>query len=113
MCEARPLASRIQMPLRLNASLDHLQLGSEDPRRLADFYREVMGAETREIAPDRIACEGPERRLLIAPGAPRSLGFAGYRAASQAVLDQLGERLKAAGLARLEPLSPWFKPGAV
>jgi catechol 2,3-dioxygenase len=102
-----------QMPLRLDATLDHLQLGSQDPRRLAEFHREVMGAEIAEIAPDLWRCEGPERRLLVGPGAARSLGFAGYRAASQAVLDQLAERLKSAGVARLDPISPWFKPGAV
>jgi len=101
------------MTLRLNACLDHLQLCSDDPRRLADFYRDIMGAETAALGPDAWACEGPERRLLIARGAPRSLGFAAYRAASQTVLDQLGERLARAGVARLSPASPWFKAGAV
>jgi catechol 2,3-dioxygenase len=101
------------MPLRLDASLDHLQLASAEPCRLADFYREVMGLETAEVAPNLWACQGPERRLLIAPGAPRGLGFAAYRAANQAVLEQIGARLARAGIARLPAASPWFEPGAV
>ena len=101
------------MPLRLSASLDHLKLGSDEPRRLAEFYREVMGAEIEELAPDLWSCSGPERRLLIGKGAARSFAFAGYRVASQAVLDELGARLDRAGVARLAPQSPWFKPGAL
>src|SRR4051812_1358577 len=112
-CRTFPATARIPMPLRLSAALDHLKLHAEDPGRLADFYRTVMDAETEALAPDLLACSGPERRLLIGRGAPRSLAFAGYRAASQAVLDQLARRLARAGVARLAPESPWFEPGAV
>lgn len=101
------------MKLCISASLDHLLLRSPDPERLAGFYRDHFGMESEWLASGLFACSGPERRLLIGEGAARSLGLGAYRVASQALLDQLGERLDRAGIARLQPLSPWLKEGAI
>ena len=50
------------------ARLDHFQLMSEAPARLAAFYQNVMGMTARAIDGDVWLCQGSARHLLIGRG---------------------------------------------
>lgn len=96
----------------LTARLDHLQLGSPDPARLAAFYGEVMGMPSEAIG-GRWLCRTHDRALLFAPGEAKTLQFAAYRVADPAVLVGLKTRLAAAGVPLMPSPTPLFEPGAV
>lgn len=101
------------MSEELTARLDHIQLHTEAPERLAAFYREVMGMTARRVDRDLWLCHGPERRLLIGRGRPRSLGFAAYRVTSPDALQGLRARLERQGI-ELEPTpTPLFREDAL
>ena len=76
-----------------SARLDHLQILSDSPDRLAGFYRDALAMTAQSLDGHRWLCTAPARRVLIAPGAPRTLGFAAYRAHSEAALAAIRERL--------------------
>ena len=96
----------------LSASLDHIQLRSGGPDRLAAFYGETLGMPPERAGPDGWLCAGPRRRVLIARGAPRSLGFSAYRFDSPAGLAAMRDRLRRHGIAPEASPSPLFGPDA-
>lgn len=72
-----------------SARLDHLQILSDAPDRLAAFYRDALAMTAERLDRRRWLCAAPDRRVLIAPGAPRTLGFAAFRAGSEAIRERL------------------------
>jgi catechol 2,3-dioxygenase len=94
------------------ARLDHVQLASEAPERLAAFYHDAMGMAIEEIDRDLWLCQGPQRCLLVGKGAANTLGFAAYRCESMDDLLALWSRLSQRGVS-LEPSpSPLFSTSA-
>ena len=96
----------------LSARLDHLQLLSEAPERLAGFYREAMGMTPSRIDRDLWLCAAPERRLLIGRGRSGTLGFGAFRCESAAAVAALRARLERRGAALDPAPTPLFEPGA-
>lgn len=94
----------------LEATLDHIALGSEDPRALAEFYHRAMGLKIRAEG-DGAWGEARNRRIHFLPGKPRSLGYAAYRVATRAALEGLDARLEATGWPREASPSPRFADG--
>jgi catechol 2,3-dioxygenase-like lactoylglutathione lyase family enzyme len=97
----------------LQARLHHLQLLSPDPHALAVFYSRCLGMTITPLSRDRWLCQGPQRHLIIAPGATGTLGFAAYSVADTAVLDALAGRLRAAGIEPQRCDSSLFAPESV
>jgi hypothetical protein len=62
--------------LRTGAYLHHLQLLSEAPARLADFYGSVMDMTVKPLGDDLWLCQGPTCRILSVKGIQKLLGFA-------------------------------------
>jgi catechol 2,3-dioxygenase len=82
--------------------LHHLELGSPDPARLADWYAKSLDMRM-EAKGASIILRGPERVLIISPGEAKTLISAGYALADPATLAGLRARLSKAGVAE-EPL---------
>lgn len=96
----------------LHAALHHLQLGSPQPERLADFYRDTLGMQvTRDGA--RWLCQAPDRCLIIEPGEARTLAAAGYRVDAADMLDELASSLARHGVMRQSCETGLFRDGAV
>ena len=94
------------------ARLDHVQLMSEAPERLAAFYQDVMGMTAEAIDRDLWLCRGPERRLLVGRGGSNTLRFGAYRCETVDDLSALRSRLLKQGVL-LEPSpSPLFSTDA-
>ena len=80
----------------LQARLYYIELGSPDPEALSHFYRDGFSAVVERHGESRI-CHGPDRCVIISPGAPKTLKSAGYAVAEHACLDGLMARLTMAG----------------
>jgi hypothetical protein len=52
----------------MSAQLDHLQLLTEAPERLAAFYGEALGMAPERIGRDLWLCAAAQRRVLIGRG---------------------------------------------
>jgi len=90
------------------ARLDHLWINSEDAAAMTAFYRHGLGYEVAETGARTRLLSGPERRLLIGPGAPNTLALQAFALESEAQLERLREHLARQGTA-LEPSpSPLF-----
>ena len=97
----------------LGVQLHHLQLLSPDPERLAAFHADAMDMDARPMGGAGWICEGPGRRLLVAPAGRPGFGFAGFACPDRAALDALAARLCGKGLDPLPSPSPLFRDGAV
>jgi len=95
----------------VSARLDHLEILSESPERLVGFYRDAMGMAPARIDRDLWLCAAPERRVLIARGRSRTLGFGAYRCASPDDLAALRARLERGGAVLAPARSPLLEPG--
>ena len=95
-----------------SARLDHLQLCSDTPEQLAGFYQATMGMSADRVDQDLWLCAAPERRLLIARGRSRTLGFGAYRCESADGVAALRTRLEGRGVAPAPASNPLFEPGA-
>ena len=93
------------VPLR--AHLYYIELGSPDPDKLAQFYRDAFSAEVEDYGASRI-CWGPERCVIISPGEAKTLQSAGYEVYDAACLDGLAERLAKAGATHKRGATPVF-----
>jgi len=80
----------------LKASLFELGLRSQDPARLAEFYRTAMGYRFSDGNGSLVGA-AQDRRLSIAEGASRTLAYAAYAVPDAEELDALSRRLKGAG----------------
>jgi catechol 2,3-dioxygenase len=96
----------------LVAQLDHLEIHSPSPAALAAFYQRALQMEVTRIEEDMFLCAGPRRRVVIAPGAERTLGYIALRLPTGDRLAALRQRLAAAGVAIEASPSPFFDDSA-
>src|SRR3954447_19821279 len=61
------------------ARLDHVRLDSDDPARLAAFYRDPLGMRPSPLGDGTTLLGGPRRRIVIGKGAPGAQPFIAYR----------------------------------
>ncbi len=94
-----------------SAQLDHIQITSDDPERLARFYQGAMGMVAGRVDREMWLCTAPDRRVLVARGRPRTLGFGAYRCESAEALATLRARLERGGVALAAARSPLLAPG--
>ena len=54
--------------VQANISLNHLEIESRDPKRLAEFYSNVMDMKINRLTNQKFLCEGPGRKIIIKTG---------------------------------------------
>ena len=92
--------------------LHHIQLRSGDPARLAAFYADAMAMTARRLDGDEWICEGPQRRILFAPGAEKTLGFGAFACRDADGLAAVRTRAETARMEIHRSPSPVFGPEA-
>lgn len=97
---------------QLVARLDHLEVRSPSPATLADFYSRALQMKSTPTGDGRILCEGPQRRVVMAAGEARALGFVAWRVPTGGALAAQRQRLAAAGVAIAASPSPFFDSSA-
>ena len=80
--------------VQANISLNHLEIESRDPKRLAEFYSNVMDMKINMLTKKKFLCEGPGRKIIIKTGKNNTLGYAGMVCKNEENLERYKEFLK-------------------
>ena len=91
----------------IDATLDHICFGSEDPDRLSKFFERGYGM-TRANQADRWLCQASERRIIVAQGEANQIEFFAFAFESDAALAAHRNRLEAQGETLRENPPPLF-----
>ena len=94
------------------ARLDHIRFDSDDPARLAAFYREALGMAPTPLDDRTILLQGNERRIVIGRGAPGAQPYSAFAMADPAGLDRARRDLAARGARLLPSPTQIFADGA-
>lgn len=80
--------------------LHHIQIKSNDPSRLAEFYAGAVDMTARKLSAGGRdwVCEGPGRRILFTEGENKALGFGAFACRDAEGLAALRERAIQSGL---------------
>ncbi len=87
--------------VQANISLNHLEIESRDPKRLAEFYSKVMNMKINKLTNQKFLCEGPGRKIIITTGKNKTLGHAGMVCKNEQNLEE-----------RSKPGPRWEKHGS-
>jgi catechol 2,3-dioxygenase len=90
------------------AVLDHVQVTSADPGRLADYYARILGGRSETLAGGQRLIDGAERRLIFAEGPSNKFGYSAFALGSVDRVKALGAHLRSAGLPLLPSPSALF-----
>ena len=90
------------------ATLHHLHITSEEPERLAEFYRQFLGMTLRNEG-DTFVLHGGTRSVLISRGPSASLACACYATADSVALDRLCSHLTENKVPVVPYNSPFFE----
>ncbi len=92
----------------LEFHLDHVQILSESPAKLAQFYGAATQGTVKKLGDDLWCCKGPDRRMLVGSGQSNTLGFGAYVCADGVVLTALRDRIVQQGIEIQPASSPLF-----
>lgn len=90
------------------SQLDHIRIDSDDPARLAGYYRDVLGMVSWALADGGFVMIGQQRRVVIGHGTPGEQPYSAFRVQNERQLADLRAHLQAKGVALLPSLSPVF-----
>ncbi|MDG2458019.1 MAG: hypothetical protein P8N41_03675, partial [Alphaproteobacteria bacterium] len=68
--------------------LHHLEIQSNNPLGLAQFYSSVMSMQLNKVNNKQIICNGPSRKIIISKGNNRTLSHVGMACRSKNNLDR-------------------------
>lgn len=94
------------------AELDHIRLDTDDPGRLAAFYRDAFTLNEQPLADGTTLLRGPGRRLIIGKGRDGSQPYSAFRFTNEAGLEAYKAHLAARGINLMPTPTPLFSPGA-
>jgi catechol-2,3-dioxygenase len=94
------------------AGLDHIRLESPDPAGLAAFYAKAMGMAARPLADGAWLAAGPERRIVIGPGARNVHPYSAFALRDAARLGAYRDWVRARGVETLPAPTPLFAEDA-
>lgn len=94
------------------APLHHLALGSRDPGRLADFLAATLRMRREPAAGGGAVLVGPDRLIVVEPGAAPGARHVAYGMDDPARVDALRARFTSRGVAADRADSPFFRPGS-
>ena len=69
--------------LQAGFKLDHIALETTKKKRLANFYKKIMGMDYFVNKDGDMVCIGPLRKLIIKDGINNKLSFAGFSCRSE------------------------------
>jgi len=95
------------------ARLDHVRIDSDDPARLAAFYRDALGMRPSPLGDGTSLLSGPERRIVVGEGAPGAQPYLAFRVADADQLARLRHHLERREQRLLASPTLLFEPGAV
>ncbi|MEE8284465.1 MAG: VOC family protein [Alphaproteobacteria bacterium] len=90
------------------ARLHHIEITSDRPPELIDFYRRLLEGDAQELADGRWLLAGAERCLLFALGARNGLGFSAFAMDDRARVAALRDFVTAQGINVQPSPSPLF-----
>ena len=102
----------IKNALRAGAYLHHLEIESENPGALAQFYSLAMDMKLEEISENNWLCCGTDRKILITKGESNKLSYAAFACHDIDGLNNIRNRAQGAELEILESKSRFLKAGA-
>ena len=94
------------------ARLHHLNLTSEDPQPLVDWYSRALMMEPRGIAKGETWLRGKDRHLIISDGPKGGLKYAAYTLENEAQLIRLRNHIREKDIAVYPSPSPLMEDGA-
>ena len=95
-----------------SAKINHLCLETGEPEAMRAFYRDGLGMVEVEIGEGQCLLEGPERRLLLTSGTPKTLAYSGFALSSVEKLVTLREHVEAERGEPTDSPSPLLKQGS-
>lgn len=98
----------IKNALRAGAYLHHLEIESENPGALAQFYSLAMDMKLEEISENNWLCCGTDRNILITKGESNKLSYAAFACHDIDGLNNIRNRAQGAELEILESKSRVF-----
>ncbi|MBB3213060.1 catechol-2,3-dioxygenase [Herbaspirillum sp. Sphag1AN] len=93
------------------AQLYYLHISSENPERLAAFYREQMSLDEKVIAGQHVL-RGGSRAVIVSKGSSGELLFPAYALQSAEALARLRTRLNVKGISMTPLSTPLYAEGA-
>ena len=93
---------------RLTAALHHIALRTPDPGRLADFYEQALGYAFDKGDLEYVG-KAPDRRVILTPGAGKTLSHIGFAVSDEAELASLRARLSTAAWPRRDGATRFFE----
>ena len=80
--------------VQANISLHHLEVKSQQPQRLAEFYSNVMDMKITRLNNQKFLCEGPGRKIIMSTGKNKTFGHAGMVCKNEENLDRYKDFLR-------------------
>lgn len=109
---AAPTSPATIAPLLWPAPLHHVALGSPDVAALAQFYTDHLDFAVSGRAGDALTLTGPDRRLVLAPGAARQLHYAAFDLTDSARVARYRAALERNQVPMTDFASPFFDVGS-
>jgi catechol 2,3-dioxygenase-like lactoylglutathione lyase family enzyme len=94
--------------VRAGAYLHHMLLTSPHPDALAAFYGKAMDMAVSTLPNGQFLCQGPQRRMLVAEGPAKGLGFGAFAARDAEGLGEIRARAVAEAVEILPSPTPLF-----
>lgn len=95
------------------ATLHHVALTSEDPKRLADWYEQAMGFQPAEAFNGGWLLRGAERNFLILPGEQGGVAFSAYACADTEQVERIAAHIEKSGRPLEKFETPFFPETAL
>ena len=80
--------------VQANISLNHLEVKSREPEKLAKFYSNVMNMKITRLNNQKFLCEGPSRKIIMSTGKNKTFGYAGMICKNKENLERYREFLR-------------------
>ncbi len=94
--------------VQARAYLHHISLQSENPAELAQFYAMAMDMRADQVSADLWRLTGPGRRVEIASGKSKKLGYAGFALKDAKGLEGFRSHIASAGIEVQQSPSSYF-----
>ena len=98
--------------LQAGFKLDHIALETTKKKRLANFYKKIMGMDYFVNKDGDMVCIGPLRKLIIKDGINNKLSFAGFSCRSENDLKLFKSYVTSNKVKILDFINPYFKERA-
>ena len=92
--------------------LHHLEIQSNNPERLSNFYSNIMDMNVDKLSSDKFLCDGPSRKIIITLGTDKTLSHAGMVCRNENNLNGFKDFLNQKEVKLKDFNSELYKPGS-